>query len=58
MVEVLLMSDYEKLTRKTDGLANAAKKCKSDEGRAILYRHAKIIREVRDCMTIEEAAHE
>ena len=52
------MSDYEKLTRRANGLVNAAKKCKTLEGRAILYRHAKIIREVRDCMTIEEAAHE
>ena len=58
MVEVLSMSDYEKLTRKANGFIHAAMKCKSDEGRAILYRHAKIIREVRDCMTIEEAAHE
>ena len=49
------MSDYEKLTRKANGFIHAAMKCKSDEGRAILYRHAKIIREVRDCMTIEEA---
>ena len=52
------MSDYEKLTRRADGFINEATKCKSDEGRALLYRHAKIIREVRDCMTIEEAAHE
>ena len=52
------MSDYEKLTRRANGFIHAATQCKSDEGRALLYRHAKIIREVRDCMTIEEAAHE
>ena len=49
------MSDYEKLTRKANGLILAAAACKTPEGRASLYRYAKIIREVRDSMTVEEA---
>ena len=49
------MSDYEKLTRKANGLILAATACKSKEGREGLYRYAKVIRAVRDSMTIEEA---
>lgn len=49
------MSDYEKLTRKANGLILAAIKCKTPEGQACLYRHAKVIRAVRDSMTVEEA---
>ena len=52
------MSDYEKLTRRANGYIHAATQCKSKEGREGLYRLAKVIREARDCMTIEEAAHE
>jgi hypothetical protein len=54
-LEVLLMSDYEKLTRKANGLILAATECKTPEGQACLYRHAKVIRAVRDSMTVEEA---
>lgn len=48
------MSDYEKLTRKADGLTVAAHKCKSLEGRACLVRFAGVIIAIRDAMTVEE----
>jgi hypothetical protein len=54
-VEVLLMCNYEKLTRKANGLTLAASQCKTPEGKAVLSRVANTIREVRDSMTVEEA---
>ena len=49
------MSDYEKLTRKAESLNEAARKCKSGEGRECLTRFAGTILAVRDSMTVEEA---
>lgn len=49
------MCNYEKLTRKANGLTLAASQCKTPEGKAMLSRVANTIREVRDSMTVEEA---
>ena len=49
------MSDYEKLTRKAESLNEAARKCKTSEGRDVCTRMASTIIAVRDSMTVEEA---
>ena len=52
------MSNYEKLTRKADGLTQAASERKTNEGREVLSYFATGILAVRDSMTVEEATKE
>lgn len=52
------MSRYESLTKKADGLIDAASKCKTDSARGMLKRFADAILGVRDSMTVEEAMAE
>ena len=52
------MSRYESLTKKADGLIEAASKCKTESARGMLKRFADAIIGVRDSMTVEEAMAE
>lgn len=52
------MTRFEALTKKADGLIDAASKCKTEPARVMLKRFADAILGVRDSMTVEEAMAE
>ena len=52
------MTRFEALTKKADGLIDAASNCKTESARGMLKRFADAIIGVRDSMTVEEAMAE